>query len=141
MRACLRRSADELTTIELLVLWEAGGDNTVGNAYAAVQLYSVFECETELFDATQGALLRLFDLGLLRFVEATDDVGYTAKRHELPAISRDALVAALEADRNHAGRDTNIWYDPTPEGQALLQEVPQDRIPRVSGRVRRPWLK
>jgi hypothetical protein len=36
---------DELTTIELLVLWEAGGENTLGDAYGAVQLYAVFERE------------------------------------------------------------------------------------------------
>jgi hypothetical protein len=134
---------DELTTIELLVLWEAGGDNTLGNAYGAVQLYTVFEREEELLDATQGALLRLLDLGLARFVEASDEVGYTAKRHELSSMTREQLVVALERDRNPAEgrRDTQIWYDPTPEGQAVLAAVPADRIPQVSGVVRRPWLK
>ena len=135
--------SDDLTTVELLVLWEAGGDNTLGNAYGAVQLYSVFEREEELLDATQSALLRLFDLGLVRFVEATNDVGYTAKRHELPAMSRDELVAVFEADRNHVdiGRGTDVWYDPTPEGEAVLEAVPREGIPRVSGSVRRPWLE
>ena len=134
---------DELTTIELLVLWEGGGDNTVGSAYGGVQLYAVFEREEELLDATQGALLRLFDLGLVRFVEASDEVGYTAKRHELPAMSRDQLVAVFEATRNNSGEvtGTQIWYDPTPEGEAVLERVHEDRIPRVSGRVRRPWLE
>jgi hypothetical protein len=134
---------DELTTIELLVLSEAGGDNTLGNAYGAAQLYAVFEREEELLDATQAALLRLFDLGLVRFVEASDEVGYTAKRHELPAMSRDQLVAVFDATRNHSGEVTvtQIWYDPTLEGEAVLEGVPEDRIPRVSGRVRRPWLE
>jgi hypothetical protein len=134
---------DELTTIELLVLGEAGGDNTLGNAYGAVQLYAVFEREEELLDATQGALLRLFDLGLVRFVEASDEVGYTAKRHELPSVTREQLVAALARDRNPAvaPRDTQIWYDLTPEGEAVLAAVPADRIPQVSGVVRRPWLE
>jgi hypothetical protein len=125
---------DELTTIELLVLGEAGGDNTLGNAYGAVQLYAVFEREEELLDATQGALLRLFDLGLVRFVEASDEVGYTAKRHELPSVTREQLVAALARDRNPAvaPRDTQIWYDLTPEGEAVLAAVAADRIPQVS---------
>src|SRR2546430_982731 len=73
-------TGDDLTTIELLVLYEAGGDNDLGNAYGAVQLYAVFEQEEELLDVTQSALLRLFDLGLVRFVEAPADVGYTARR-------------------------------------------------------------
>ena len=136
-------SGDDLTAIELLVLWEAGGGNTLGNAYGAVQLYSVFQREEELLDATQSALLRLFDLGLVRFVEAPEDVGYTAKRHELAAMSRDQLVAVFEETRGHNYRvtGTDIWYDPTPVGRALLEAVPRDRIPDVSGLVRRPWLE
>ena len=132
-------SGDDLTTIELLVLWEAGGDNTLGVAYGAVQLYAVFEHEEELLDATESALLRLFDLGLVRFVKATRAVGYTAKRHELPALTRDQLVEHFEADV--WGRDVDIWYDPTPEGEAVLATVPEDRIPQVSGIVPRPWLE
>jgi hypothetical protein len=132
-------AVDDLTTIELLVLYEAGGDNTLGTAFGAVQLYAVFEREQELFDAGKSALLRLFDLGLVRFVKTTDDVGYTAKRHELPAMTRDQVLAALGAD--YLGRDVDIWYDPTPEGEALLATVPEDRIPQVSGIVRRPWLE
>jgi hypothetical protein len=131
-------SADDLTTIELLVLYEAGGDNTVGNAFMAVQLYAVFEREQELFDAVESALLRLFDLGLVWFVQATPDVGYTAKRFELPAMTRDQLLAALEAD-DLGGED--IWYDPTAEGEAVLEEAPEGRIPEVSGIVRYPWLE
>lgn len=132
-------SGDDLTPIELLVLSEAGGDNTLGIAYGGVQLYSVFEREEDLLDATESALLRLFDLGLVRFVRATHHVGYTAKRHELPALTRDQLVAHLKADV--WGRDVDIWYDPTPEGEAVLAAVPEDRIPQVSGIVPRPWLE
>jgi hypothetical protein len=131
-------SGDDLTPIELLVLDEAGGDNTLGNAYGAVQLYSVFEREEELLDATENALLRLFDLGLVRFVRATHDIGYTAKRHELPALTRDQLIAYFQADL--WGRDVDIWYDPTPDGEAVWEAV-KDRIPRVSGIVPRPWLE
>jgi hypothetical protein len=135
-------AGDDLTTIELLVLYEAGGDNDLGNAYGAVQLYAVFEQEEELLDVTQSALLRLFDLGLVRFVEAPPDVGYTAKRHELPAMSRQQLVVALERDRDPTYvTDTLVFYDPTPAGKAALKSVPQERIPRVSGNVRRPWLE
>jgi hypothetical protein len=135
-------SGDELTTIELLVLWEAGGDNTLHNAYGAVQLYAVFEREEELLEATEDALLKLFDLGLVRFVEAPEDIGYTAKRFALPAMSRDELVAVFEEDPEAAGpTGTQIWYDPTAAGEALLETVPPERIPRVSGRVRRPWLE
>jgi hypothetical protein len=132
-------SEDDLTTIELLVLYEAGGDNTLGNAYGAVQLYSVFQREDDLNDATESALLRLFDLGLVRFVRATDDVGYTAKRFELPALTRDQLVASFRPENWVRGED--VWYDPTPEGEAVLEAVPEERIPAVSGIVRRPWLK
>jgi hypothetical protein len=106
--------ADELTTIELLVLYEAGGDNTLGNAYGVVQLYSVFEHEEDLNDATESALLRLFDLGLVRFVKTNHDVGYTGKRQELPALSREQLIACFHADI--WGRDVAVWYDPTPAG-------------------------
>ena len=136
-------SGDDLTTVELLVLWEAGGDNTLGNAYGAVQLHLVFEREEQLLDATQNALLKLFDLGLVRFVEASEDVGSTAARHELPPMTREELVAALDRDRDPSqlGRDTDIWFDPTPEGESLLDAVPPERIPRVSGLVRRPWLE
>jgi hypothetical protein len=132
-------NGDDLTTIELLVLSEAGGDNTLGDAYGAVQLYSVFEREEELLDATQSALLRLLDLDLVRFVRATHEVGYTAKRHELPALTRDQLVAHFKADV--WGRDVDIWYDPTPEGEAVLVGVPEECIPEISGIVRRPWLE
>ncbi len=95
-----------------------------------------------MLEAAQCALLRLFDLGLVRFVEAPEDVGYTAKRDELPGIGRDELLAVFEEDRNHSGAvtDTQIWFDATPEGEAVLDAVPIDRIPRVSGLVRRPWL-
>jgi hypothetical protein len=57
-------------------------------------------------------------------------------------MTREQLVAALE-DRNpaEARRDTQIWYDPTPEGEAVLAAVPAERIPQVSGVVRRPWLE
>jgi hypothetical protein len=135
-------SGDELTTIELLVLWEAGGDNTLQNAYGAVQLYAVFEREEELLEATEDALLKLFDLGLVRFVEASDDIGYTARRFDLPAMSRDELVAVFEEDPDAAApTGTQIWFDPTAEGEALLETVPSERIPRVSGNVRRPWLE
>lgn len=85
-------SGVDLTTIELLVLYEAGGDNDTGIAYGVVQLHAVFEREEELLDATRSALLRLFDLGLARFVAAVPDVGYTPKRHDLPALSRDQLL-------------------------------------------------
>ena len=131
--------ADDLTTIELLVLWEAGGDNTLANAYGAVQLYRVFEREDELKHVTESALLRLLDLGLVQFVEATPDVGYTARRFELPTLSRDDLVAVFEEEPPEV-TGTQIWFDPTPEGEAFLQTIPRDRIPRVSGRVPRPWL-
>jgi hypothetical protein len=136
-------SGDGLTAVELLVLDEAGGDNTLANAYGGVQLYSVFESEEELLDATQSALLKLFDLGLVRFVEAPEDVGYSAARHELPPMTRDELVVALDRDRDPAQfrRDTDIWFDRTPEGESLLDAVPPERIPRVSGSVRRPWLE
>lgn len=132
-------SGDDLTPIELLVLSEVGGDNTLGIAYGAVQLYAVFEYEEELLDATESALLRLFDLRLVRFVRATQEAGYTAKRHEFPALTRDQLVAHFKADV--WGRDVDIWYDPTLEGEAVLAAVPEDRIPQVSGIVRRPWLE
>jgi hypothetical protein len=133
-------SGDDLTPIDLLVLNEAGGDNTIGNAYGAVQLYRVFAREEDLNDATESALLRLFDRGLVRFVKSTHDVGYGAKRHELPALTREQLVAYLKAD--FWGRDVDIWYDPTPEGEALLEGVPKDRIPQVpQGNVPRPWLE
>jgi hypothetical protein len=36
--------------------------------------------------------------------------------------------------------DTDIWIDLTPEGEAMLDAVPSDRIPRDSGVVKRPWL-
>jgi hypothetical protein len=137
-------TGDDLTTIELLILYEAGGDNTLGKAYGAVQLYAVFEREQELNDATESALLRLFDLGLVRFVETSRDIGYTAKRHERPAMPRDQLVASFEAGEWGSGdwvRGVDIWFDPTAEGEAVLEAVPQDRIPRVSGRVQRPWLE
>lgn len=131
--------ARNLTTIELIVLGNAGGDNTLGNAYGAVQLYAVFQREEELLDATQSALLRLFDLGLVRFVRAEPDVGYTAKRFELPDLTRDELLAVFEEDRRGLWDGTDIWYDPTTEGKATWQAA-SDKIPRVSGRVERPWL-
>jgi hypothetical protein len=134
-------SGDDLTTIELLVLYEAGGDNDTGNAYGAVQLYAVFEREEELLDATQSALLRLFDLGLVQFVEAVPDVGYTAKRDDLPALSRDQLLKEFARDRVSTISETKVFYDPTPTGRAVLSSIPAERIPRVSGRVLRPWLE
>jgi hypothetical protein len=125
------------------VLYEAGGDNTLGNAYGAVQLYEEFQELEELLDVTSAALLRLFDLGLVQFVEATPDVGYTSGRLELPAMTRDQLAATLERERDSAdgGPDELVFYDPTPEGEAVLRVAPPDRIPRVSGEVRRPWLE
>jgi hypothetical protein len=108
-------TGDDLTPIELLVLYEAGGDNDLGNAYGAVQLYAVFDQEEDLLDATQSALLRLFDLGLVRFVEAPEEVGYTAQRHDLPAMSRDKLVARLESNRRLEAQHTVVFYDPTPQ--------------------------
>ena len=136
-------SGENLTTLELLVLWEAGGCNSLGNAYGAVQLYSVFESEEELLDATESALLRLFDLGLARFVEASDDVGYTVDHLELQAMTREQLAEELagERDPTDTSRDTRVFYDPTPEGEAFLAAAPPERIPRVSGMVRRPWLE
>jgi hypothetical protein len=132
--------AHDLTTIELIVLDEAGGDNTLGNAYGAVQLYAVFQREEELVTATQNALLRLFDLGLVCFVRAEVDVGYTAKRFDLPRMSRDELLAEFDRDRNHEpGDGTDVWYDPTPQGEAEWRAA-STNIPRVSGTVRRPWL-
>jgi hypothetical protein len=136
-----RRDADDLRTIELLVLQEAGGDNTLGDAYGAVQLHSVFESRERLLEVTQSALLKLFDWGFVRFVEAPVDAGYTAKRFELPALTREELLVAFEEDCDDSARqtDTDVWLDPTPEGQAMLHAVPSDRIPRVSGVVKRPW--
>jgi hypothetical protein len=90
----LANAPRDLTTIELIVLHYADGDNTLGIAYGAVQLHAFFQLEEELLDATQNAFLRLFDLGLLRFVRAAPDVGYTATRFELPEMTRDELVAA-----------------------------------------------
>src|SRR3954452_10529277 len=106
----------DLTTIELVVLDEAGGCNDLGNAYGAVQLYAVFEREEELLDAVDGALLRLFDLALIRLVEATPEVGYSVDHAELPAMSRDELAAELmrERDPTHLGQQTLIFFDPTP---------------------------
>lgn len=140
----LMPTGDDLTTVELLVLYEAGGDNTLSIAYGAVQLYAVFEREEELNDTTESALLRLFDRGLVRFVQTTRDVGYTAQRFELPAMTRDQLVAIFEAGEWASGdwkHGIDVWYDPTPAGEAVLAAVPQDRIPLVSGRVPRPWLE
>jgi len=139
-----RPAADDLTTIELLVLYEAGGDNTLSIAYGTVQLYSVFEREQELNETTESALLRLFDLGLVRFVQTSRDIGYTANRHELPAMTRDQLVGIFESADWSSGdweHGVDVWFDPTPAGEAALEAVPQDRIPRVSGRVQRPWLE
>jgi hypothetical protein len=134
-------SGDDLTTIELLVLYEAGGDNDTGIAYGVVQLHAVFEREEELLDATQSALLRLFDLGLVRFVAAVPDVGYTAKRHDLPALSRDQLLKEFASDRVSFISETKVFYDLTPAGRAVLDSVPGERIPQISGRVLRPWLE
>lgn len=135
-------TGDDLTPVELLVLSHAGGDNDTGIAYGLVQLHAVFEREDELVDVTQRALLRLLDLGLVRFVEAPREVGYTAKRHELPAMSRDQFVAELERERDSTyAPDTKVFYDLTPAGEAALEAVPQERIPQVSGNVRRPWLE
>ena len=36
---------------------------------------------------------------------------------------------------------SEIWFDPTPEGEAVVEGVPEDRIPRVSGRVGRLSLE
>ncbi len=136
-------TGEDLTTVELIVLAEAGGDNDLSNAFGSVQLYSVFEREEELLEAVEGALLRLFDLGLIRLVEASYEVGYTAKRHELPAMTREQLVAELhqEPDPAQRTRETAVFYDPTPAGEALLSSVPKERIPLVSGIVQRPWLE
>jgi hypothetical protein len=130
---------NDLTPVELLVLDHAGGDNDTGVAYGVVQLYAVFESENEMLEATHAALLRLFDLGLVRFVEATREVGYTADRRDLPEIGRDGLVAKFERDRDLQATDSFVFYDLTPSGEALLDSVPRDRIPEVSGTVRRPW--
>jgi hypothetical protein len=135
-------TAEGLTTIELLVLWRAGADNNLGIAYGEVQHYAAFERKEELTDATQSALLRLFDLGLVRFVEAPEKVGYTSKRFDLPAMTREELLAAFEDDRNEVAppTGTDIWYDPTPQGEALLEATPREWIPDLSGRpMWRPW--
>jgi hypothetical protein len=134
-------NAGDLTEIELLVLDEAGGCNDLGCAYGVVQLYAVVEQEVELLDAVENALLRLFDLGLIRLVEATEDEGYRGDHAVLPAMSRDALKAELarERDPSDTRRDKMIFYDPTPAGEALLASVPRESIPRVDGTVRRPW--
>jgi hypothetical protein len=133
-------TADDLTPIELLVLDHAGGENDLGTAYGVVQLYAVFDREEDLVSATHKALLRLFDLGLVRFVEARPDVGYTAQRHELPAMSRVELVETLEGKPPPGAEYTLVFYDPTPKGRAVLKSVPLDGVPSVSGIVRRPWL-
>jgi hypothetical protein len=134
---------DELTTIELLVLSEAGGENDLSNAYGAIQLYSHFERREELIEATEGAVLRLFDLGLIRAVEARPEVGYRTEHSELPALVREELVAVFGRHRNplDVERDTLIFFDPTPDGEALLDAIAPEQIPRVSGTVRRPWLE
>ena len=76
-------AASALSPLELLVLDHAGGDNELGIAYGVVQLYADFQAKEELLDATEGALLRLFDLGLLRLVEAPWETGYSLDRNEL----------------------------------------------------------
>jgi hypothetical protein len=68
----------------------------------------------------------LLDLGLVRFVEAKPDVGYTAQRHAKRAMSRVELVNTLEGKPPPATEYTLVFYDPTPKGRA--------------GIVRRPWL-
>jgi hypothetical protein len=88
-------TAEDLTDLELLVLWEAGGDNTIGVAYSAVERHAGLATQRESIVATEAALLRLLDLGLLRFVEAFDDIGYTAKRFELPVMTRQELAEVL----------------------------------------------
>jgi hypothetical protein len=128
----------ELTLLELLVLSEAGGDNTLDNAYGVVQLYRVFEQERDLLTETESALLRLLDLDLVRFVKATYDIGYTAQRQELPPMTRDELLSAFKAEDWET--DIAIWFDPTPEGERVLAAVPEGLIPRLSGRIPRPWL-
>jgi hypothetical protein len=93
------RHAEDLTKIELFVLWEAGRDNTLGEAYGAVQLHAVFETRDGLLEATQSALLQLFDRGFVRSLRAPVDVGCTAKRLELPALTREELL--LHSRRMH----------------------------------------
>jgi hypothetical protein len=55
----------------------------------------------------------------------------------------DGLVALKEfaSDRVSMISDTKVFYDPTPAGRAVLDSVPGERIPQVSGRVLRPWLE
>jgi hypothetical protein len=130
---------NDLTSVELLVLHHAGGGNDTGVAYGVVQMYTLFDSEDEMLEGTHAALLRLFDLGLIRFVEATREVGYTADRRDLPEIGRDELVAKFQWHRDLQATDTFLFYDLTPSGEALLDSVPRDRIPEVSGPVRRPW--
>jgi hypothetical protein len=136
-------SAADLSTIELLVLNDAGGQNDLGNAYGGVQLYATFERREELLDAVESAILRLFDLGLIRLFEAPAEVGYRVDHNELPAMTRAQLVAELERERDptDVDRDTMIFCDPTPAGELVLESVPDGQIPQVSGAVRRPWLE
>ncbi len=113
------------------------------NAYGAVQLYSVFQREEELLDSVESALLRLFDLGLIRLVAATPEVGYRVDHNELPAIGRAELVANWSATgtRRTLTATRGFFYDPTPAGEGVLESVPVGQIPRVSGTVRRPWIE
>ena len=135
-------AGDELTTLELLVLVESGDYNDLGDAYGAIQLYAVFEEAKDLDDATESALLRLFDLGFIQCMEVPWDVAYEVDYTRLPPMSRDQLVARLAWERD--GPDvtpvTRVFYDATPAGEAVLRSVPRERIPQVSGNVRRPWL-
>ena len=125
----------ELTPIELLVLDHAGEDLSI--SYGAVQLYANLKAEEELVNATESALLRLFDLGLVRFVLAPWETGWSVEREGLMPMTRAELLAELQDERP----DTLVFYDLTPAGEALMASVAQEQIPRVSGNVRRPWLE
>jgi hypothetical protein len=58
----------------------------------------------------------------------------------LPTLSRDELVAVFDGETSETNR-TQIWFDPTPEGEAFIEAIPSDRMPRISGTVQRPWLE
>ena len=138
----------ELSEVELLVLWAAGGENTLATAYGFVQLLREFDEREALLELTQSVLLRLYDLGYVRFVRVAPDVGYRGGRDGMPAMSRAELVVQFDRGLVEAElpnvvplveRD-EVFIDPTEAGRKVLASVPRDSIPRVSGHVRRPWL-
>jgi len=121
-----------------LLLDEAAEIQDIGVAFGVAKLFFPMKDTAEMDATVRTTLLDLHREELLVFFHASWDEGYNADPNGVQQLATSELEAELVAGGDVTyPPDRVLFFVRTPKGTELVESLPPDASPRVSGNVPR----